>query len=68
MTPAVELIAQGGRKVTQTETMRENAALSIRGLTATYGSSPAIFSIDADFRTGRISAIIGPNGPASRPC
>lgn len=38
------------------------AALSVRGLTVAYGEAPAVFDADADFATGRRTAIIGPNG------
>ena len=38
------------------------AALAIRGLTASYGQSPAVFSVDATFPAGALSAIVGPNG------
>ena len=37
-------------------------ALAIRSLTATYDDKPAVFSVDAAFPAGRMSAIIGPNG------
>ena len=36
--------------------------LAIRGLTVAYGDTPAIFSIDATFPAGTMTAIIGPNG------
>lgn len=38
------------------------AALSIRGLTVSYGDKPAVFSVDASFPAGSTTAIIGPNG------
>jgi len=38
------------------------AAISIRGLTVSYGEKPAIISIDANFPMAAMSAIIGPNG------
>ena len=38
------------------------APLSIRGLTVSYGQSPAVFSVDAEFPQGAMTAIIGPNG------
>ncbi|MEM9716109.1 MAG: metal ABC transporter ATP-binding protein [Pseudomonadota bacterium] len=38
------------------------SALSIRGLTVSYGDTPAVFSVDADFPQAKMSAIIGPNG------
>ena len=36
--------------------------LAIRGVTVSYGEKPAVFSVDATFPTGAMSAIIGPNG------
>ncbi len=39
-----------------------NAALALQGLTVSYGERPAVFSVDAIFKAGDISAIIGPNG------
>jgi len=36
--------------------------LAVRGLTVTYGEKPALFSLDATFPAGRMSAIVGPNG------
>ncbi|SNS69996.1 metal ABC transporter ATP-binding protein [Tropicimonas sediminicola] len=36
--------------------------LAIRGLTVSYGEKPAVFSVDATFRDGSMTAIIGPNG------
>ncbi|MEL6915405.1 MAG: metal ABC transporter ATP-binding protein [Pseudomonadota bacterium] len=41
---------------------RETAALSIRGLTVSYGQKPAVFSVDAAFAAGAMTAIVGPNG------
>ena len=38
------------------------AALSVRGMTVSYGEKPALFSVDATFPMGAMSAIIGPNG------
>ena len=40
----------------------ENSAMAIRGLTVSYGEKPAVFSVDATFREGSMTAIIGPNG------
>ena len=39
-----------------------DTALSVRGLTVSYGDKPAIFSVDAGFPATAMSAIIGPNG------
>ena len=36
--------------------------LAIRGLTVSYDQKPAVFSVDATFRAGAMTAIIGPNG------
>ena len=36
--------------------------LAIRGMTVSYGEKPAVFSIDATFMPGAMTAIIGPNG------
>jgi len=38
------------------------AALDVRGLTVSYGERPAVFSVDATFPAGAMSAIVGPNG------
>ncbi len=35
---------------------------AIRGLTVSYDQKPAVFSVDATFEAGKMSAIIGPNG------
>ncbi|MEL6168024.1 MAG: metal ABC transporter ATP-binding protein [Pseudomonadota bacterium] len=37
-------------------------ALSVAGLTVSYGEKPAIFSVDAAFEAGAMTAIVGPNG------
>ncbi len=47
---------------TTTEIAGDNGPLTIRGLTVFYDQKPAVFSIDASFRKGRMTAIIGPNG------
>ncbi len=36
--------------------------LHVRGLTVSYAEKPAVFSVDALFPAGAMSAIIGPNG------
>lgn len=38
------------------------APLAVRGLTVSYGEKPAVFSVDATFRAGAMTAIVGPNG------
>lgn len=40
----------------------EAPALGIRGMTVSYAEKPAIFSVDADFAAGAMTAIVGPNG------
>lgn len=44
------------------EAAQADSPLSIRGLTVFYDQKPAVFSIDANFRAGVMTAIIGPNG------
>lgn len=39
-----------------------DSPLGLRGLTVSYGEKPALFSVDARFPAGAMSAIIGPNG------
>lgn len=39
-----------------------NSPLAIRGLTVSYGEKPAVFSVDATFQAGAMTAIVGPNG------
>jgi len=39
-----------------------DSPLFVRGLTVAYGEKPAIFSIDAAFTAGAMTAIVGPNG------
>lgn len=38
------------------------AAFAVRGMTVYYDEKPAIFSVDASFAKGKMTAIIGPNG------
>ena len=37
-------------------------AITIRGLSKTYGGRPAVDGIDLDIRTGEVFALLGPNG------
>ncbi|MEM6762874.1 MAG: metal ABC transporter ATP-binding protein [Pseudomonadota bacterium] len=39
-----------------------SAALSVSGLTVSYGGAPVVFSVDATFPAGSMTAIVGPNG------
>mgnify|MGYP001795234881 FL=1 len=41
---------------------RDDAPLAVRGLTVSYGEKPAVFSVDATFEPGAMTAIVGPNG------
>jgi manganese/zinc/iron transport system ATP- binding protein len=42
--------------------MDPSAPLAVRGMTVSYGEKPALFSVDATFPGGAMSAIVGPNG------
>ncbi len=59
MAPVVDLRADGGRHQRPANT---TTPLDVRGLTVSYGGKPAIFSIDAVFPEGTMTAIVGPNG------
>jgi manganese/zinc/iron transport system ATP- binding protein len=61
MAPAPTLAARDGHPVTQ-RSMPAETALAIRGLTVSYGETPALFSVDASFPAAALSAIVGPNG------
>ena len=39
-----------------------NAALSVRGLSVSYGEKPVVTSVEATFPRGQMAAIVGPNG------
>ena len=54
------LAAEDGRVAPQVDPVP--SPLKVRGLTVSYGEKPAIFSIDADFPAGAMTAIVGPNG------
>ena len=53
------LVAADGRALPE---VGEEAALAVRGLTVSYGERAAVFSVDADFPEGSMTAIVGPNG------
>lgn len=57
---SLDLITSEGHRVAQETEF--DAPLAIRGLTVSYGDKPAVFSIDATFQPGEMTAIIGPNG------
>lgn len=42
--------------------LRAVSPLCVRGLTVSYGQTPAIFSVDVTMRAGAMTAIVGPNG------
>ena len=56
----VELITTDGLRAQSTAV--DDAPLAVRGLTVSYGEKPAVFSVDATFEQGAMTAIIGPNG------
>ncbi|MEM1237796.1 MAG: metal ABC transporter ATP-binding protein [Pseudomonadota bacterium] len=60
-TTGPQIAAEAGR-VVLADQAHEEAALSLRGLTVSYGEKPAVFSVDAAFPTGAMTSIIGPNG------
>ena len=55
------LIADNGAFVEKNVDL-ESAALNIQGMTVSYGSEPAIYSVDFNVAIGALTAIIGPNG------
>lgn len=58
---AVTLAAAEGRALPAPEPAQDSP-LALRGLTVSYGETPAVFSVDATFPAAALSAIIGPNG------
>ncbi|MYK32968.1 MAG: metal ABC transporter ATP-binding protein [Boseongicola sp. SB0670_bin_30] len=44
------------------ERATRDSPLVVRGMTVAYDRKPAVFSVDATFRSGRVTGIIGPNG------
>ncbi len=57
----LRLATHQGSPLTPPDT-RADSPLSLRGLTVSYGEKPAVFSVDATFAAGAMTAIIGPNG------
>ena len=56
-------LALVSNKVADTDrAARAASPLSVRGLTVSYGETPALFSVDMTVRTGSMTAIVGPNG------
>ena len=60
MPEQLTLAAQGG--MARAAGPDPASPLCVRGLTVSYGEKPALFSVDATFPAGAMSAIIGPNG------
>ena len=58
--PAIGLATSDGRRLAADD--RASSPLAVRGLTVSYGQKPALFSLDATFPAGSMTAIIGPNG------
>ena len=59
MAPPLSLATENGEA---RRTEHAEAALSLTGMTVSYGDKPAVFSVDAAFPKGAMSAIVGPNG------
>jgi manganese/zinc/iron transport system ATP- binding protein len=57
----LSVVARDGR-VLSPAAPPADSALTVRGLTVSYGEKPAVFSVDAAFPPRAMSAIIGPNG------
>ncbi|MGB0659969.1 MAG: metal ABC transporter ATP-binding protein [Mangrovicoccus sp.] len=57
----LELVTLGGKRLTP-GLVNSTAPLAVRGLSVSYGAKPAVFSVDASFVEGAMTAIIGPNG------
>ena len=55
-------LATIGGHATEQDAAITDSPLAIRGLTVSYGEKPAVFSVDATFAPGAMTAIIGPNG------
>ena len=56
-----EIASELGHAVGPAHAPRD-AALALQGLTVSYSEKPAVFSVDATFNAGGMSAIVGPNG------
>ena len=46
----------------QPDTGLADLAIDVRELTVSYGERPVVFSVDAEFPRGSMTAIVGPNG------
>lgn len=57
------MVTKDGRDIgVQPSAQTADSALTTHGLTVSYGEKPAVFSVDARFPSGAMTAIIGPNG------
>ena len=56
----IALASRDGQTMSDAST--SHAPMSIRGMTVSYGQKPVVFSVDATFPDGSMTAIIGPNG------
>lgn len=56
----LELASQDGQR--RPANTPSDVALTIRGMTVSYGQKPAVFSVDMAAKAGCLTAIIGPNG------
>ena len=54
-------IANAENVLAEAQQLRESP-FAIRGLTVSYDQKPAVFSVDATFEAGKMTAIVGPNG------
>lgn len=55
----IQLVTSDGSRA---DMIRTASPLAVRGLTVSYGQTPAIFSVDMTVRAGAMTAIVGPNG------
>ncbi len=65
MSALLRMLAQRWQEPSQAEQSTTDScatALDIKGLTVSYGSAPAVFSVDFTLPVGAMGAIIGPNG------
>lgn len=62
MQPGSLTLAPSAPDIQAAEALLRQSPLAIRGLTVSYGETPAVFSLDATFEAGAMTAIIGPNG------
>jgi manganese/zinc/iron transport system ATP- binding protein len=58
----LELAVDNGTPAQTPRTDLSACALQVSGLTVSYGTKPAVFSVDAEIPRASMTAIIGPNG------